>query len=783
MLSSFFKTAFRFFWRNKKYTILNYLCLSFGLTCAIVATLNMNRVFSYDKFHVNYDRLYEVDAHVTYFNGDRFPKEMMSASLIDVLKENVPEIDDYSRVVNCNYQFESGDEVFSEDGIYAEPAFLDMFTFPLNNGASSSVMADNNSIVVSEKMAIKLFKTTDCIGKSLILKEDSVHTAFIISGIMKNVPDLSYLQFNFIIPFSRYLTRNSQALEPGATACNTWVLLNSKATAKTVNNKIKDLISKQDKTLNQELFLFPLKEKILYFYSGGRRVWREMQNIVLIGCIGFAILLIACFNFINLTIALNIKRFREVGIKKVIGAQRSNIIFQHLGETFLITLISLLTSMDLVRLSVSLLNRTLNSNVQFNLSDFRVILIFAGIAFFTAIASGLLPALYLSSSKPVEILKGKNGSGSSFSFFRQSLIIAQFTIPVVLIILVLIIKAQDSYMIKFDLGFEKERMIIIKNTQKTEAHSESIRTDLLALPEIENVSFTNCIPSMNSKISNEVSWEGKDANQELHFWCINTDFSYDKTVNLKITDGRYFDKSYTADSSCFLINDIAAKVIGYENPVGRTITLEGKRGTIIGIFRDFHAIDLAGPYTPVIISLSRENRDKLLIKIAPGANSDLSSKITNVLKKYEPEKTFQAILFSDLLKDTELTKTSYLVGLAFIISILLACLGLTGLASFTAASRTKEIGIRKINGASVSSIMLLLGINFSKWLTTASIISLPIAFLLGNMFLSRFNFRISMPYWAFIVGPAIAFTIALASISWQSWGAATRNPVEALRYE
>ncbi|MBK9390375.1 MAG: ABC transporter permease [Bacteroidetes bacterium] len=187
MLRSFFKTALRFFWRNKKYTILNYLCLSFGLTCAIVAALNMNRVFSYDRFHKNYDRLHEVDAHVTYFNGDRFPKEMLSASLIDLLKENVPEIDDYSRVVNCSYQFVNGNEIYSETGIYAEPGFLDIFTFPLSKGSASSVLDDNNSIVLSEKMAMKFFKTTDCIGKSLILKEDSSQTAFTISGILKDV--------------------------------------------------------------------------------------------------------------------------------------------------------------------------------------------------------------------------------------------------------------------------------------------------------------------------------------------------------------------------------------------------------------------------------------------------------------------------------------------------------------------------------------------------------------------------------------------------------------------
>jgi len=743
----------------------------------------MNRVFSYDKFHINYNRLYEVEAHVTYFNGDRFPKELQSASLTDLIQQNIPEIEKYARVVDCNFEFASGNEKISENGIYAEPDFLDIFTFPLKVGSVSGVLSDNNSIVISERMAMKFFKTTDCIGKSLIVKEDSAGTAFTVSGILKDLPAQSCLQFDFIIPFSGYLSKNSWALEAGATACQTWVLLYKNARADSVNNKMKDLIKKRESTLNQELFLFPLKEKILYSYSGGRRVWREMQNVVLIGCIGFAILLIACFNFINLTIALNIRRFREAGIKKVVGAQKSDIIFQHLGETSLITLISLLTSIDLTRLSISALNRAFNGDVQFDFSDFRIIMIFTGFALFTAVASGLLPALYLSSSKPVDILKGMNVASHSFSFFRQSLIVFQFAIPVALIIIVLIIKAQDGYMRNYNLGFDKEKLIIIYNTQKTETHSESIKTEILAIPGIESVSFTNCVPARGAKVSNEVSWEGMDAAQKLHFWFINTDFSYDKTVNLKIAEGRFFDKSFPSDSSCFLINDIAARVMNFKSPIGRTISLEGRKGTIIGVFKDFHTLDLAGPYTPTIISLSKEGRNNLLVKLESGTYSEISGKIREVLKKYEPEETIQVNLYSDLLKRTELTTASDLVGLAFVVSILLACMGLTGLASFTAASRTKEIGIRKINGATVISVIKFLGFGYSKWLAIASVISLPIAFSLGKLFLMRFNFRIPMPYWVFIAGPLTSYSVALAAVSWQSWRAATKNPVDALRYE
>jgi ABC-type antimicrobial peptide transport system permease subunit len=783
MINNFFKTAVRFLWRNKSYTLLNYLCLTFGLTCAIVAALNMNRVFSYDKFHTNYKRLYEVEANVTYFNGDRFPKELLSASLPEVLKEKVPEIESFSSVVFRDYTFVNGNEAFSENGIYADQAFLDIFSFPLVSGSNPGALADNNSIVISEKMAMKLFKTTDCIGKSLIIKDETKQEAFTVSGIMKNVPSQSYLQFDFIIPFSKFLVANSWALEPGATASQTWALLSENADVKVANEKMKNLIKEQETTLNQELFLFPLKEKILYYYSGGRRIWREMQNMVLIGCIGFAILLIACFNFINLTIALNIKRYREAGIKKVVGARKSHIVCQHLGESFLITLLSLLTSIDLVRLTVNVLNRTFNGDVQFDFGDIRIIMIFAGIALFTGIASGLLPAIYLSSSKPADILKWKNGTSHSYSFLRQGLIVFQFTIPMVLIIFVLIIKVQNGFLRNFDLGFDKNRLMIITGSKGTKAHSESIRTDLLSIPGIGEVSFTNCVPARGATVTNEVSWEGKDVTQKLHFWRIKADFSYDKVVKLRISDGRYFDKSYPSDSAGFVINDIAAKVMNYDNPVGRTISVDGKKGIVVGVFRDFHTLDLAGPFTPTVISLSGEAGDKILISIAEGSFKDMSGKVKEVISKYETENTFQAVLYSDLLKHSELTTVSNLIGLAFIISILLACLGLSGLASFTAESRTKEIGIRKINGATVLSIMKLLGLNYSKWMTIALLISVPFAFILGNVFLSRFNFRTSMPYWAFLAGPLIAYVIALTAISWQSRRAATKNPVEALRYE
>lgn len=783
MIWNYLKIALRFLWRNKTYTLLNYLCLTFGLTCSIIAMLHINRMLGFDKFHHNYERLYAVEANVAFFNGDRFPKEVLSASLADDLEAKIPEFEMMARTANTGFTLVNGEKSFPEKGLFADETFFSMFSFPFISGSFSGERWGINSIVITERTAIKFFGTADCVGKTLIQKDENSETGYNISGVLRDIPPESSINFDFVIPFSKFLAENPSANDKGANATRIWALLNKNAEADSVNDKIREMIRTQEATLNQELFLFPLKEKALYVYAGGRRVWGSMQYVVITGALGLSILLIACFNFINLAIAINIRRYREAGIRKVAGAGKSTIILQYLGETSLLVLFSLLFATEMVRILLRGFNAMTNGNLGIDLSDSGVIIGLFSITVFSILFSGLLPAIYLSSSNPVDTLKGKMATGHSFSRFRQGLIIFQFTMPVVFIIIMMVIRVQDKYIRQFDLGFDKNKLLIIRNSKNLEDHEESFKTDILAIPGVETVSFSSCIPSKGTPVTNEVSWDGKDAASKLHFWSINTDYNYQNAVNIKMTAGRYFDKTFPSDSGCYIINNVAAGIMKYDDPIGKSMTMDGRKGTIIGVFEDFHALSPAVPLTPTIISLGHGNRNNILISFSANNYSSIAEKIKSVYSRFEPDGMFSGVLFSDMNKNSELTTTSNVIGAAFIIALLLACLGLSGLASFTAVSRTKEIGIKKINGAATFTIMKLLGKNYTRWLMISIIIALPVAYLLSNVFLSRFTYHVSMPLWPFVAGPLIAYILALGAVSLQSWRVANRNPVEALRYE
>jgi ABC-type antimicrobial peptide transport system permease subunit len=332
-------------------------------------------------------------------------------------------------------------------------------------------------------------------------------------------------------------------------------------------------------------------------------------------------------------------------------------------------------------------------------------------------------------------------------------------------------------------------MIILENSDNIQRQAESVKAELLKIPGIEAVSFTNCIPTRGATVSDEIRWDGKDATEKLLFWCINSDFDYNKTIKIRMKEGRYFDASFSSDSSNYVINDVAADVMKNQNPLGSNLVVNGKKGVIIGVISDFHTIDLAGPFVPTIIRISPSGRNTMLIKFSSGTYASMTDKIKKIYRQYDPETPLRPKLFRDfpiyssLPGFSNLNTPSNLIGLSSFIALMLACLGFFGLACFYAESRTKEIGIRKANGATTLSIMKLLLAGYAKWLLIASFIAIPIAFQLSKFFLNRFYFHTSLPLWTFLASPLIACLVAFSTVGLQTWKASTQNPVKSLKYE
>ncbi|HLN22047.1 MAG TPA: FtsX-like permease family protein [Bacteroidales bacterium] len=778
MFRNYLKTTLTYIRQRKSYSIINIACLSFGLACAIFAILYIFDMLSYDRFNKNYDRIYSVEALVTYFNGDQFPKELLSASLKDALKENAPEMETVVRLTDCRYTFLFSDKELAMNGFFADSNFFDIFTLPAISG--STQLSNPGSIIISDEMAVRVFGNTGCIGKSLVTKDNR---SYVIQGVFRDVPRQSTLQFDFILPYSEFIASNPGALDAGASSAYIWTLLEKNTDPAMAGAKIRNLISGREETLNQELFLFPLSEKVLYDYAGGRRVWREMQRLFIGGAIGLAILLIACFNFINIQVALNLKRYRETGIRKVYGSGKGSIILQFLFESALVTLISLVFAIILVNLLLTVFNAVTHFNIHLDLLDARVVISLVLIAMFTAIVAGLLPALYMSSINPADILRGKTSGRHSFSMFRRGLIVFQFIIPVTLIISMMIIKEQDRFMYNYDTGIDKNNVIVLRNPSGISNHAESFKSDIRSLKGVEAVSFSSCIPARGTRVSNDVSWQGMDVATKLHFWCVSSDFDYDKLVDISIKEGRYFDPAFSTDSAAYLLNDVAVKTMDLKNPVGSVITVDGKKGTVIGIVSGFHSLDLAGPLVPTIFRIGSAEEPNILVRYNTGDFAGVRDEIKKVYEQYEKDVPFNASLVRDLPSMSGLGMISGVAGGAFIIALLLACAGLSGLASYAAESRTKEIGIRKANGATTFSMMKMLLSGYARWLLIAYLISVPFAVIIGKFFLMKYNFHTVIPIAAFITGPLIVFLSAILTVSFQTWRVASQDPVKSLRYE
>jgi len=796
MLKNYFKIALRNLIRSKGFASINIFGLAVGLTCCILILLWVRDELSYDRFHENGTNLYRVvqdiqfSDHVTTWGISQGP-------LAPSLEEQIPEIVQAARFTFSNRRFWYEDAYFEESGGYADQSFFSMFSFPIIQGDPDKVLLDPASILVSRDMADRIFGGTDPVGEVLYIdpprarSDNSESTVFTVTGVFENVPDNSTLRFDYVIPFIFGRQIGFTVDRWGNSSFSTLVLLDNNVSPGVVNAKIADFLEDYPTIEeNAQLRLQPftdihLHSNLEYDYGG----LGDIRFIYIFTIIATFILLIACINFMNLTTARSTSRAKEVGMRKVTGARRGDIIKQFFGESILLAAISLVIALALVKLFIPGFNDLSGKELTLDLiHNLDIVLGLVSITVLTGIIAGSYPALYLSSFRPVHILKGVGIQGSRQLNFRNGLVIFQFSLSIFLIIGTMVVNSQLEYLKNKDLGFKKEHIIFMSKQEDLSAKFESAKYEMLQYTGILNVTAMSNLPSYGYTFSNSLwGWEGKAKDDEILFRAAFVDYDYFKTLGIEMVSGRAFSQDFASDTSAVIVNETAARVMGLENPVGTNMTTPSVSTPlpIIGMVKDYHFRSLHLAIEPLILILLPPNSRTIAVSISSDDVPGTLAFIESIWKKYVPSFPFEYGFLDERLNNLYLGEQSAgtLVKYFSILAILISCLGLLGLAMHTAERRTKEIGIRKALGASVAGIVLLLSKSFSKWVLLANILAWPAAYYAMSRWLSEYAYRTAIGPELFVFAGLLALVIALLTISYQAVKAARSNPVDALKYE
>lgn len=788
MFDNYFKIAWRSLLQNKGLAFINIFGLAIGLSFALLIGLWIQYETSFDTFHVNKDRIALVRKH-TLFNNQKNTNTSQPLPLYDELKRNYPEIKRLSRVEDDEHSLMVGNNKFRRSGMYVDPDFLQMLSFPFVKGNAAAALNDPNAIVLTESLAAALFGKEDPIGKTI--KLDNQHIVQ-VSGVAKDVPDNSTIEFDFLLPFTFKMRHDKETQEAQTEWGNNFlkyiVEMKEGSSMQALSKKIEEVVMQKRKDgITHRLFLQPMQQWHLYNdfkewkISGGR-----IEYVRLFAIIGIFVLLIACINFMNLSTARSEKRAKEVGIRKAVGSQRMQLIVQFLTESLLTTFLAFLLSILLIQLLLPALKDIGFENVRFRFHDISLWSSALGACLITGLIAGSYPALYLSSFTPVKVLKGAIRQGIAAGSFRKGLVVLQFTISIGLIVCTVIVFQQINHAKERHLGYNSNNLITITSTNDLNKNYEAWKQDLLNTGYVESIAQAS---SPMTSIYNNWSgftWQGKDPNAVTSFDVVMTDWDYTKTAGLKFIQGRGFSRAFKTDSNAIIINEAAAKLIGYKEPLGKTITKGGGPLTIIGIVQNVVMRDPFKPVSPSVILFDVNNTSVMLLRLSASADIAKSlAAIKPVTEKYNPSLPFEYKFVDEEFGKKFLIENQVgkLAGILAGLAIFISCLGLFGLAAFMAERRTKEIGIRKVLGASTTNLWVLLSKEFVLLVLLAVVIASPLAFWLMHEWLQKYDYRITVEGWVFVMAGLLAVLIALVTVSTQAVKAALANPVKSLRTE
>ena len=788
MFKNYLTITVRNLFKNGFYSFINIAGLAIGIICSILILLWVADETSFDKFHPKADRLYQVWVNAT-FNGQINSWTSVPLPTYEAMKTADSNI---KRTVVTDWGGDHlvtvGENRFIKKAYWASEEFLEMFEFPLISGDASQVMTDPRSIVISQSMAKALFADEDPINKTIRVDNEY---ELKVTGILKDVPSNSSFEFDFLMPWKFREQENAWVRENttrwGNYSFQVFVELNDPANHLAVENQIKNILQEHGETENKpELFLYPLLRWRLHgsfengVETGGMNDYVQMFSIIAI-----FIIVIACINFMNLATARSERRAREVGVRKSVGSRRYELIMQFIGESLFISFIAFAIAILMAQLLLPFYNDLVQKKLFIDYTSSQFWIFTLGMIFITGVISGSYPAFYLSSFQPAKVLKGKPTIGKGASTPRKILVTLQFGFSILLIIGTLVIYQQIQLVKGRELGYDQENLMAVNYSKEIEKNYRPIKLELLASGVVEAVTKSNSsITDINS--NNFLGWPGKPEELRVIFTTIATEYDYTKTMGIKLLEGRDFSEDFKSDTASILINKAALNLMNLTDPIGTELDLWGSKRKLIGVVDDVLMGSPYQPIKPMFVILNPEWIDAVSVRLKktedlPGAINTVKT----VFAKYAPAYPFE-YRFADVefqKKFTTLNLTSTLASLFATLTIIITGLGLFGLAAFTAEQRTKEIGIRKVLGASVSSLVGMMSKDFSILVIISFAISSPFAWWSLNKYLERYPVRVDIAWWIFPVTGMIALVFAIAIVSTQALRAARSNPVNSLRSE
>lgn len=786
MLKNYFKIAFRNMLRNKAFSFINISGLAIGMAAAILILLWIQNEVSYDQFHEKKERIYEAWNRAE-FSGKLQAWNTTPKVLARTLERDFPEVEQATRVNwPSNYLFSIGDKRLTVRGNIVDSNFLNMFSFPLLKGNASTVLKDMHSIVLTEKLAEKIYGDEDPMGK--VIKLDNKDN-FTVTGILKDLPNNTRFNFEYLLPWSYLRSVGEDDENWGNNSTRTYVLLKQNASLASIAPKLKTLKGRyQPEESKWEMFIYPITKWRLYSsFKEGVEDGGRIEFVRLFGIIAVFILLIACINFMNLSTARSEKRAKEVGIRKVVGAQKGALVGQFIGESILYAFLAGILAVLLVQLSLPGFNKLTDKQLFIEYGNIKHWLLAFAFVLVTGIVAGSYPAFFLSSFQPVRVLKGVFRSSKALITPRKVLVILQFTFAIILIISTITVKHQIDYARERETGYNKNDLLYHFLTGDLDKNYELVKNELIASNIASSVSKTSAPLTQGWSDSWGFEWKGKDPNDKTDFDRYCSDQDLVATAGLQLVKGRDFDlEKFPTDSTAVILNESAAKAMNFKDPVGQIVRDNGIDWHVVGVIKDFILQSPYYPLKPMVIEGAKGWFNVMHIKLnSQNSTADNLKRAEAIFKKYNPEYPFEFKFIDEeyALKFQDEKRTATLTALFAGLTIFISCLGLFGLAAYMAQNRIKEIGVRKVLGASVANITTLLSKDFLKLVIISLLIASPVAGYMMYNWLQDYPYRVNLEWWVFVVAGIGSVTIALLTVSFQAIKAATANPVKNLRTE